>query len=76
MRAKSSTQRSLHSESNKKMSLDILTQVQVHDHIKIKIILSYFREEISVLSLCDQQSSLSLPLTLLFFYKGNAPIPS
>jgi hypothetical protein len=50
MRAKSSTQRSLYSESNQKMSLDTSTQVQVHDHVKIKIILSYFSEEISVLS--------------------------
>ena len=50
MRAKSSTQRLLYSESNQKMSLDTSTQVQVYDPVKIKVILSYFSEEISVLS--------------------------
>jgi hypothetical protein len=41
----------------KKNSLDTLTQVQVHDHIKNKIILSYFSEEISVLSVLVEISS-------------------
>jgi hypothetical protein len=33
-----------------KMSLDTSTQVQVYNHVEIKVILSYFSEEISVLS--------------------------
>jgi hypothetical protein len=57
MRAKSGTQRSLYSESNQKISLDTSTQVQVHDHVKIKIILSYFSEEISDLSVTVEISS-------------------
>jgi hypothetical protein len=57
MHAKRGTQRSLYSESNQKMSLDTLMQVQVHDHIKVKIILSYFSEEISVLSVTVEFSS-------------------
>jgi hypothetical protein len=41
----------------KKMSLDTSTQFQVHNHVKIKIILSYFSEEISVLSITVEISS-------------------
>jgi hypothetical protein len=57
MRAKSGTQRSLYSESNQNMSLDTSMQVQVHNHVKIKIILSYFSEEIGVLSVTVEISS-------------------
>jgi hypothetical protein len=57
MRSKSGTQRSLYSKSNQKMSLDTLMQDQVHNHVKVKIILSYFSEEISVLSVTVEISS-------------------